>query len=1439
MLLAPLVSAVTVYCTLFLALNSPTVQQALFQLLSDRIYGGLTAGHVEVSPTLMGVDLYDALMTDQRQRPVVEVEHIGCRLAMTSVFSGAVDLVGCNARNGRALVAEDDNGYFGIAQVFGGAWRNKRRVRRPVRVRFHGAEIENVDVIVQVTDMFLYFESMDARGDIDTGPPRADIRLDAEVRRGRILMSERTFSLGPGRHTAEQVAFDVLRRTRPWVAAHQPLPPTGEHGYGMLEVPISDGQIRGFHWLRDDFRVQSVVLNGPELSVVAGGQVRLVPERPQLPRAERGLVYYDGTASLTIPPTSTLFSYFFPGLVVPALDDAVISPLTFNGFGTLRFYDGMATRLHARSLQVAGLRVDEADLTAEIHNGQARLLPGSWIQAYGARLTGLGAMTPRTGEWSLSLCSDGLNILQIVESFMPVTDGVLRNMLDLRLATSPITCVPDEPVGLALWGDLTRKALEISPAATTLAGKDVQPPMLQWQAGNLQLRWASSPALLPVRTLLVDSAGQLTQRGEILPIDGPLVRVRTPGAQLSLDGGMDLVAGRWISGRATVSLESLDTWLRPLGVDLVPSQVALELESRIDGSVLNPELTEANLTVVRSVRDAAAPDFRLQTRLHQQGNQLLVDALTVTSWLGEVNANGSLGVFDGGLFAFRSDPSIRLQLDVPTFRVGRLVPTIGAAAVASGQFDITGTVFNPQVSGTEASVENVSLGGEPIDRIEVESLTLRDDLLEVRGLELDKGVMHVAADLSWDVPSGELGARMRWTDIDLREFEVLESSGLAARGTGQMLVELQGRVSELEDARLSGYLTLRDVSLQGSALGDLSLVLDSWDGVIHGAGNLGADIQLSAAVPWDGTAATLDARFAGLSVADWWPAASEFLDRSRVSGQLHVRSAWWDDGSLEATATIEETDFWMDGRAFEAARPWRLRMDVGPDEAGVTQVDVRLLDWALALGDRELQARGRLRIGEGSPELTLSVSGGIDASLLKFLPSLVVDASGDAELGLKVDGPLSNPRVAGHVEHDELSIAPRGLGASVLLHAGRFSMDAERILFPTEAPLRGNVFGGEFEAAGEVGLRFLLPSSVDMSVFFSSVAYRVPEVMNVTVGGDIRFVAEDLLDYDSWSLRGDIDLLDGRFIQNFDILSGYFALGSFGRNIDVFALPVWRQVEAVRRMSVDLSITGRDRFFVDSRVANAAMNLEMRTDLEVGGTFGNMDVRGEMESLAGSRLVYRGRTFDSRLLILHFEGVLDDYGYPMPRLEAELVSTIRPCVRRQRDSFESTDGSNRNLNTVAAAVLVTAFLDGQLPYDLSFRLESTPFYDQRDQLSLILTGCTVDELTASQAGAPTLDVVLRPVLDLVERNVEERLAFDDVDFIPTTQGSAGILIQDEITERFSWTLDATVGAGEQNQQIIRGAYRLFDWLIVEVQEQTNRVDNIRVDGGLRFRLVLD
>ncbi|MFT6399407.1 MAG: hypothetical protein ACJAYU_004172, partial [Bradymonadia bacterium] len=104
----------------------------------------------------------------------------------------------------------------------------------------------------------------------------------------------------------------------------------------------------------------------------------------------------------------------------------------------------------------------------------------------------------------------------------------------------------------------------------------------------------------------------------------------------------------------------------------------------------------------------------------------------------------------------------------------------------------------------------------------------------------------------------------------------------------------------------------------------------------------------------------------------------------------------------------------------------------------------------------------------------------------------------------------------------------------------------------------------------------------------------------------------------------------------------------------------------------------------------------------------------------------------------------------------------------------------------------------------------------------------------------TLGAILAPVIDVVERNVEERLDLDEVDLIPTTQGSAGITIEDEVSERFTWGLDAIVGSESTgNRQVIRGEYRLFDWLLVEVQEETSRDETITVDTGFRFRLRLN
>ena len=274
-------------------------------------------------------------------------------------------------------------------------------------------------------------------------------------------------------------------------------------------------------------------------------------------------------------------------------------------------------------------------------------------------------------------------------------------------------------------------------------------------------------------------------------------------------------------------------------------------------------------------------------------------------------------------------------------------------------------------------------------------------------------------------------------------------------------------------------------------------------------------------------------------------------------------------------------------------------------------------------------------------------------------------------------------------------------------------------------------------------------------------------------------------------------------------------------------------------MNADLRITGRDRFVVDNTIATAEMDLEFRTDLQLSGTFDAMVLVGEMEALERSTVTYRGRNFAIQTATLTFRGERDERGYPMPFLDAELTAAITPCDRRSGESAFDRADPTRGL-TEQTQVFITALVRGQLPTGLTFQLQSTPFYDQRDQLSLILTGCTLDELTAGDAGGRTLEVVLGPIIDVVERNVEERLDLDQVSLVPSSQGSAGITIQDEVSERFAWGLDANVGSDTTaNRQVIRGEYRLFDWLLVEIQEQTSRNDAITVDTGLRFRIKLD
>ncbi len=1438
---------VAVYSFVLLTLNSQFGARLLLEVVDGVIPGRIEARHLEIHPSLLRVDIHGAHVLDEHGTPILDLHTVGCSVRPQSVFLGGLHLEDCTGHTGRALLMEDYDWYLTLVKAFTGTWRNKKRVRNPLRVIFHNMDLRDVDVLIQLSDIMMLFENVSATGYADTGPPRADVRLSATIGSGRLLFSERIFSLGPGKHSIEQVEWEVLRRTQPWRAAYAPVPARAGLGPGPLDLTFGASYLRDFDWKRDDFTIGALHIAGHDVDVRASGHVRIVPERPKLPRRERGQIWYDGQATLQFPANTRLFDYFFPGLIDPIDGETLIEPITFDGAGNVRFYDGVESRLQVRAMNLLGWRIDEADIGLQIHNGYAELLPDSRVLAWGGELTGSGWMIPAQGTWGLNLCANNLRADELVRPFADPDTGSIAEWLNLTLRSNPATCAPGEPAGLALQGDLTRKALEVAPAWTTPLSSMIQPPMLMGTARSLTLAWDTAPMGLPFRNIDLDLSAALSQRGVVALIDEngrPGLRLSAGTDSASMLGSIDTVNGTTPELRIQLETRALQDWLGSFGVTTSPTGMSASASALVSGNLSAPGVERIVVTVDKPLRDDVFPDFRLDVEARVEGSELIVTTGEIHSSIGHATSSGRLELFGSSVFALRSDPAISLSVQVPSLRLGRLFPFLGNGATSQGDFRVSGTASAPRVDATAIELRDLSLLGEAIDLIRTSSASASNDGVSLDDIEIRKASGVMSGWFRWDRRASALDARLQGRGINLADFALLDATGLSFRGDVEFDMGVRRPRNDRDATRVSGSLLVRDTEINRYSTGDLALVFDTdpEQASVHVVGNIGADFMVDASVPLNGDPTAVQVSFRHLSIADWWSGARNVVQRSDFAGELSLLLDPFGDTGYSGTLQVDRTDIDIDDRRFFAARPLRLRWSAVPDAEGQLQQTVAMEDIALGFENRMLEGNALLVLDNENPTIDVDLAGDLDFSLLRFLPTLFVDAEGLARVQLRATGPLRAPLVDGRVQYETSSIAPRGLGTSILLDPGEFTVTSDRILFPENAPLRGTLFGGELESWGEIGLRSLVPSSVDMNMFFSNVSYRVPEVVNVTLGGNARFTALELANYDSWSLSGDIDILDGRFYQNFDILSGYFAFGSIGRSVEIFALPVWRTVEALRSMRADLSITGRDRLFVDSRVANAEMNLEMRTDLEIGGTFGNMDVRGEMEALAGSQIVYRGRTFITQNLFLRFEGDLDDYGYPMPRLESELVSTIRPCVRRERDSFSATDPTSRTASstgTTSSSVRITAFVEGLLPYELTFRLESTPFYDQRDQLSLILTGCTVDELTAAQAGAPTLDIVLRPVIDLVERNVEERLEFDDVDLIPTTQGSAGILIQDEVNERFSWTLDATVGNGEDNRQVLRGSYKLFDWLIVEVEEQSNRQENIRIDTGVRFLVIFD
>lgn len=1439
---APAVLLYGLYLSAFLALNSRSGSEWVSAGVSNVVAGRLEFAFAAVGPDLITADVYDARLQDLNGRTVVELRRAQCRFSPGGFVRRRIVLSRCEAYDGRVLVESLANGHVGLMDAMAGEFRPKQNVRPPPIFTLNQFEAYNVDVLISTPDLVIRFDEVElTNGRIEGGRGVFEFDADAVATGGRFLASERLFGFGAGAPAWSFIEWDIQRANRPWSLAwvRAPRAPRGERG--MLDIPFDDVVIDRFRLRGEDMEVGRLLLAGPEATFDGNGLLRLMPEQPKLGPRERAIVAYEGEGTVTIPPDSRVLTWALPG-VFPRdrpPSQGRIDPLEFHGYGTVRFFQG-ATRLTAADVDIAGLRFDRIDTGVTWDHGHMSLSDDTELVLYGGRVTGRGSFLSDDGTWEATACVEGLDVGAMAADVLPA-DSALIEHLELTLSTSPAVCDRDDPSaqpGVTLSGDLTTKAFSLAPAIDTPEESPIQAPMIEGFADDVALRWRRSPAFMPRDSARVSLSASLSQRGVLTVTDIARAGLEfdTGSESLAFSGTLDLVGRRVDDGEVRVRSESLGDWLPRLGLDMTPRGLTLTASGRVDGPFDAPDIDALEASFRKPEDGPWLPAFSLDLSLDVDGDRLVVDNAALTSSAGDARARGSLTLFDGAPWQVRRDPALDVTVVLGDVNLGAIAPDIGVDATFDATFGLQGTASAPVLSGSHLEVVDFRAFGEPIDYLWVDSYRFSDDVIEAESIFLVKGKGNLRGDVLVDLESRALEADLAGRRFRLGEIRRIAEAGVSLGGDTDFDLHLGGT---LDAPTIGGRVTVEDLRPLGIDMGDVAATFYTFEGAVEVAAEVATDLDVAARIPIDGAPWDVDVAFHRLPIDQHVPSLEGVFERGFVSGSVEAVLDPFGEEVYQAIAELTALDLRVEKRRFEMPRPAVLTWRAEAVDGGLEQ-RLAIQDAALGIDGHFLDAAGHLAAGPDGTDVLLRLVGESDFSLLRFFPDLVVDAGGLARVDLTVEGTVEDASLSGEVAFDEARIAPRGLGTSVRLGAGRFVVADSAIRVEEAEPLTGRLFGGDFTAWGEIGLDGLNPSSVDYRLFVTNLAYRIPNVANVTLTSEnLRFEAPDLRDYDTWRISGDVELVDARYYDDIEVVGDSFSFGGFGRTVESFSLPVWQRVPAIGRMNADLRIQGRDRFRVDNTIASAEMDLEFRTDLYLTGRIGEMVLVGELEALEGSTVTYRGRTFEVQQATLSFRGARDPRGYPMPVLDSELTASIRPCSRRtETSSFDLTDTS-RSLDE-QQDVFLTAFVQGQLPYDLSFQLQSTPFYDQRDQLSLILTGCTVDELTVGDAGGRTLEVVLAPVIDVVERSVEERLDLDDVDLIPATDGSTGISIQDEVSERFTWRLDASLGSETtEDQQVIRGEYRLFDWLLLEIQEQSVRDEDISVDTGFRFRVRLD
>ncbi len=1131
--------------------------------------------------------------------------------------------------------------------------------------------------------------------------------------------------------------------------------------------------------------------------------------------------------------------------------------------------DPITVRQFGMDLDVAGLPELRAKVEAEIGELNEHLAPINLDQVFGA----VTLDADISGELSALEGTFGVSGEDIVAFGFPVRRLELQgqksilNKFELTQFTTEVlrgalngTASFDLYTGSAVV-DMDYRRLDLASLPFTLP-KEVQ-ALAEGPIEGL-VRARGLRVLDDDREITLESFGELERKGQkSLYALGKNVRFELgahgEGLAFTLDHFKFLAGPYKIRSNGLADLEasllknsttgvqfSLGPLLESLGVNDAKGEVALKLTT--SGELTSPKVHAQISASGLKFQDLPTGSLRSEIDMDSGTGRLKVDYLRLNIANGQIGVKGKIDLYNDRL-PLNFTVSIK-DLDLSTL-------PYGARGILNAQFAITGSATSPNVE-----IESMTIDKPGYDVLEFDQIAIngrfKNNQAELDQLNVNyQGRPIVTVQGKYALKSEKFDASIFLNEIPLSIARAFVPD-LPLEGSVSFNLQAEG---DLKHNTAQGNLALRDIAYDTFKLGNSDFELNVEDSRLEVEGDIFQALKLAAQLPIHPSIkekANAKISFNSLHVEDYLESLKNSLT-TNISGSVSASADIFNGDiqavNLELTTLEAETS----GIKVFAAQPLRAHLN----SAFATLEPLHLVQ-----DESELELEGKFNLK--TQNINAHIKGDLNfASLTPFIESVFTKIEGLAELDISVEGPASDPHPTGFVRLNSFDARPRMSMVGRELHLVR---PTEIEITVPQKPKKTGMFdiGLASKLNGKSKNHFILrrdegqieitkldahfsefvPTQIALNLNAAEQSVNVPQMLRATVtASDLSVelnqitLPDQTTDY-RMKVGGDIDILSGAYTG--DILAGsdisQGVRDSLGGRTKLSSVSAFETVPLLRRLFLDVRVHGDGDFFIQNQITAMTLNLEVREDVRAKGYLTSepndrdsdkLTITGTVDILDDSTVTYARRAFE----VTEGTILLGGSNFMSATVEATHTFQLRSDQGPSSGTFDK-GASNVKLEEVILNASVTlATLQSSPEIDLTFTSSSGA--SQLEVITLVLTGSFPSDLSGSQSAQPATEMLLAPILDLIERPLEETLDID-LTLTPSADGSLFISADKSLSRRLRAYARSSLGDVEDdsNPPTFGLEYRLNNLLSSElINEQASGLNT--TSARLRLRWMLD